>query len=83
MQEANLVHAVLAIVWTAIALGHIYIGTAGTQGAFEGMASGTVSEEWAMQHHDLWAQKMIAKGKVIEPGGERSASTAAQQPATS
>jgi len=66
MQQANLLHAGLGIVWTAIALGHIYIGTAGTQGAFEGMASGYVSEEWAVQHHDLWAEKMIAKGKVIE-----------------
>ncbi len=74
MQQANLIHAGLGIVWTAIALGHIYIGTAGTEGAFEGMASGYVSEEWALQHHDLWAEKMIANGKVIEAG---SGSTAA------
>jgi len=66
MQQANLIHSALAIVWTAIALGHIYIGTAGTEGAFEGMASGYVSEEWAVQHHDLWAKKMLDKGKVVE-----------------
>lgn len=64
MQQASLLHAGLAVVWTAIALGHIYIGTAGTEGAFEGMATGYVSEEWALQHHDLWAKKMIGKGKV-------------------
>jgi len=69
MQQASLLHAGLATVWTAIALGHIYIGTAGTEGAFEGMASGYVSEEWALQHHDLWAQKMIEKGKVIDGSG--------------
>ncbi len=74
MQQANLIHAVLAIVWTAIALGHIYIGTAGTEGAFEGMSTGYVSEEWAHQHHDLWAAKMVEKGKVIDP-----AATAAKQ----
>lgn len=79
MQQANLLHGGLAIVWTAVALGHIYIGTAGTEGAFEGMASGYVSEEWALQHHDLWAQKMIDKGKVID--GSESAGTAAAQTA--
>jgi formate dehydrogenase subunit gamma len=66
MQQANILHGGLAVIWTAVALGHIYIGTAGTEGAFEGMATGYVSEEWALQHHDLWAEKMIAKGKVIE-----------------
>ena len=39
MQQANLVHAVLSLGWTAVALGHIYIGTAGTEGAFEGMST--------------------------------------------
>ncbi len=67
MQQANLIHGALGVIWTAIALGHIYIGTAGTEGAFEGMSTGYVSEEWAHQHHDLWAEKMVAKGKVIDP----------------
>jgi len=77
MQQANLLHGGLAIVWTAIALGHIYIGTAGTEGAFEGMATGYVSEEWAVQHHDLWAEKMIAKGKVVD-GTNRTDTAEAQ-----
>lgn len=75
MQQANLVHAVLSLGWTAIALGHIYIGTAGTEGAFEGMSTGYVSTEWAKQHHDQWYDDMVAKGKVIEP--EVSAAKAA------
>ena len=66
MQQASILHAALAIGWTAIALGHIYIGTAGTEGAFEGMATGYVSEEWAIQHHDLWAKKMMDNGKVVQ-----------------
>ena len=65
--QANLVHAGIAVLWTAAALGHIYIGTAGTEGAFEGMATGYVSAEWAEQHHDLWYEKMAAQGKVLEP----------------
>ncbi len=65
MQEANLVHAVLSLGWTALAVGHVYIGTAGTEGAFEGMKTGYVSEEWAKQHHDLWAEDAAAKGQVV------------------
>ena len=77
MQQANLFHAALAIVWTAIALGHIYIGTAGTEGAFEGMATGYVSEEWAIQHHDLWAKKMMDEGKVVEDRSRAARATEA------
>lgn len=67
MQQANVIHAILAVLWTALALGHIYIGTAGTEGAFEGMSTGYVSEEWARQHHDLWYEQMASKGKILEP----------------
>ncbi|MFK8082434.1 MAG: formate dehydrogenase subunit gamma [Granulosicoccus sp.] len=65
MQQANLVHAVLSLGWTALALGHVYIGTAGTEGAFEGMKTGYVSEEWAQQHHNIWADEAVANGKVV------------------
>jgi len=64
MQQSSLIHVVAAGIWTAVALGHIYIGTAGTEGAFEGMATGYVSEEWARQHHDLWFEKIERNGKV-------------------
>ncbi len=64
MQQANLLHAALAIIWTAVALGHIYIGTAGTEGALEGMTTGYVSEEWARQHHDLWFNKVANQGEA-------------------
>ncbi|MEE9320695.1 MAG: formate dehydrogenase subunit gamma [Granulosicoccus sp.] len=75
MQQASTVHTVLTVVWTAIALGHIYIGSLGTEGALEGMSTGYVSEEWAVQHHDLWAAKMSAKGKVLELGTEYAEGT--------
>lgn len=81
MQEANVVHAVLSLVWTAVALGHIYIGTAGTEGALEGMSTGYVSTEWARQHHDQWYEEMVAEGKVIEPD-EKSASAEARKVST-
>ncbi len=75
MQQANLVHAVLSLCWAAMAVGHIYIGTAGTEGALEGMTTGYVSTEWAKQHHDLWYEKLEAEGKVIEPDEATSANS--------
>lgn len=53
-QLANIVHAVAAILYMAFAIGHIYLGTLGMEGALEGMTDGTVDENWARDHHDLW-----------------------------
>ncbi len=61
MQLANLIHGATALVWVAVALGHIYIGTLGTEGSLEGMATGYVSKEWAQQHHDLWYDEVKDK----------------------
>jgi len=58
MQWANIIHAVGAFGLTAVALGHIYIGTLGTEGSFEGMASGYVDETWAKEHHNLWYEEV-------------------------
>lgn len=78
MQNASLIHGVVATVWVAIALGHIYIGTLGTEGSFEGMAKGTVSKEWAMQHHDLWYEEITQQQTERQPvGGVSTAGTAA------
>ena len=66
LQQATIVHAIGAVIWTAIALGHIYIGTAGTEGAFQGMSTGYVTEEWARQHHDIWFDRMQQEGRVLE-----------------
>ena len=62
MQLAQLVHAAGSIVLIAVALGHIYIGTLGTEGVLEGMVTGRVDTEWAKQHHDLWYDELLAKG---------------------
>jgi len=58
MQIAHLVHSILAIVLIAFALGHIYIGTIGTEGALEGMTTGKVDTSWAKQHHDIWYEEI-------------------------
>ncbi|MGS2742201.1 formate dehydrogenase subunit gamma [Halomonas sp. LS-001] len=58
MQWANIVHAVGALGLTAVALGHIYIGTLGTAGSLEGMTTGYVDETWAKEHHNLWYEEV-------------------------
>ncbi|MDH6301823.1 formate dehydrogenase subunit gamma [Polynucleobacter sphagniphilus] len=54
MQLANLVHAIGALLMTAMAMGHIYIGTIGMQGSIDGMKTGYVDETWAKEHHEIW-----------------------------
>ena len=62
MQVANIIHASVAILFVAAAFGHIYIGTIGAQGTFEGMWTGRVSAQWAKQHQDLWYAAQIKTG---------------------
>jgi len=62
MQIAQGVHAVIAILFIALILGHIYIGTLGMESAFEAMWTGEVDYNWAKEHHDLWLEEQLAKG---------------------
>jgi formate dehydrogenase subunit gamma len=64
MQLAQMIHGIVGLVFIAIMLAHIYIGTLGMQGAFEAMGKGEVDVNWARQHHSLWLEKEIQKGRV-------------------
>jgi formate dehydrogenase subunit gamma len=44
-------------------MGHIYLGTLGTEGALQGMRTGYVDETWAKEHHELWYEDVKA-GRV-------------------
>ncbi len=59
LQITHIIHLGCAILLIIGALGHIYIGTLGTEGALEGMISGEVDEAWAKQHHDRWLEEMV------------------------
>jgi formate dehydrogenase subunit gamma len=50
MQFVQVVHGVIAVLFVAVMLAHIYIGTVGMEGAFEGMWDGTVDANWAKEH---------------------------------
>ena len=58
MQIANIIHSSAAILMTAMAMGHIYIGTIGSQGSIDGMKTGYVDATWAKEHHELWYNKV-------------------------
>jgi formate dehydrogenase subunit gamma len=60
MQLAQVVHAVVAVLFVALILAHIYIGTIGMEGAFEAMGTGEVDLNWAKEHHDLWLAEQLA-----------------------
>jgi formate dehydrogenase subunit gamma len=61
MQIAQIVHSVVAVLFIAAMLAHIYIGTIGMEGAFEAMGSGEVDVNWAREHHSLWLDQELAR----------------------
>ena len=58
MQLANIVHSSASILMTAMAMGHIYIGSIGMQGSSDGMMTGYVDATWAKELHELWYDKV-------------------------
>jgi formate dehydrogenase subunit gamma len=73
MQIAQAVHAIVAVLFVALILGHIYIGTLGMEGAFEAMGTGEVDLNWAKEHHDVWLARKLASE---DRRGEASATPA-------
>ncbi len=74
MQVAQGAHAVVAVLFVALILAHIYIGTLGMEGAFEAMGQGDVDLNWAKEHHDLWLARQLEK----ERGPGRPSTTPAE-----
>jgi formate dehydrogenase subunit gamma len=73
MQIVQGVHAIVAVLFVALILGHIYIGTLGMEGAFEAMGTGEVDLNWAKEHHDVWLARKLASE---DRQGEASATPA-------
>ncbi|MEM0950211.1 MAG: formate dehydrogenase subunit gamma [Pseudomonadota bacterium] len=61
MQYAAAWHAIVSFVLMAIIFAHIYIGSVGMEGAYDAMGTGEVKEEWAVQHHSIWAEEAKAE----------------------
>ncbi len=67
MQYAQLWHSVVAFVFMAIIIAHIYLGTMGMEGAFDAMESGEVEKQWAKEHHSLWYEEVVDEDPVSPP----------------
>jgi formate dehydrogenase subunit gamma len=78
MQAAQIAHAIVAVLFIAAMIGHIYIGTIGMEGAFEAMGTGTVDLNWAKEHHDLWLEEENARTGPNERQRQQIAATPAE-----
>ncbi len=78
MQIAEVAHSTVGMLYIAGMLVHTYMGTLGTEGAFESMVSGEVDVNWAKAHHSLWYAEEVKRGHTA-PSAKPAA--AASQPA--
>jgi formate dehydrogenase subunit gamma len=69
MQWAQSIHAIVGVIMVGLIIGHIYIGTAGMEGAFDAMWDGRVDRNWAKEHHSLWYREIT--GEPAPASGER------------
>jgi formate dehydrogenase subunit gamma len=72
LQLWTIIHAVIAMLFIAAMLAHIYIGSIGMEGAFDAMGTGEVDLNWAKEHHALWIQEQQAKGAAPADGAPRA-----------
>lgn len=76
MQNANVIHSICSLLVIAFVFGHIYLGTAGSEGAFEGMWTGEVDEGWAKQHHSVWLEDVKKQGTAPARKGDAPGTSA-------
>jgi formate dehydrogenase subunit gamma len=73
MQLAHMVHGTVAVLFVAVMVAHVYIGTIGMEGAFEAMWDGTVDVNWAKEHHSVWLDEEAGGGNAKPPSRDRMA----------
>ena len=66
MQTAQVMHAIVAMLFIALILAHAYMGTLAQEGNFESMGTGNVDVNWMKEHHDQWLADEIASGRLSE-----------------
>jgi formate dehydrogenase subunit gamma len=57
MQTTQYVHATIGVLFIAVMIAHIYIGSLGMEGAYDAMGTGEVDLAWARTHHRLWVEE--------------------------
>ena len=65
MELSHVVHVAAALVLMTVSVGHMYMGSIGTEGSLEGMKTGYVDINWVEAHHDRWAKECHDNKQVI------------------
>lgn len=65
MEIAHVIHVICALALTVVSVGHMYMGSIGTEGTLEGMKTGYVDINWADAHHDRWGKECHEKDSII------------------
>ncbi|SPH24047.1 Formate dehydrogenase, cytochrome b556(fdo) subunit [Defluviimonas aquaemixtae] len=58
MQLSQVWHGIVAFIFMAIIIAHIYLGSIGMEGAFDAVGTGEVEVQWAKEHHSLWYEEV-------------------------
>ena len=81
MEASHLLHVASAMILIVVSLGHMYLGSIGSEGALEGMTTGYVDINWADAHHDRWG-KHCHDNDLIVPATDYSRRTGRAAAAT-
>ncbi len=73
MELAEVFHGVVGVLFVALMIAHIYLGTIGMEGAFAAMSDGNVDLNWAKEHHSLWVEEEMGSGRARARGAMRPA----------
>ncbi len=65
MELSHVIHTIGALILITVSIGHMYLGSIGSEGAMEGMKSGYVDINWADAHHDRWGKKCHDENLII------------------
>ncbi len=54
LRLAQVIHGLTTVALMAVIIGHIYLGSIGTEGTLQSMTRGSVDTNWAKTHHAIW-----------------------------
>ena len=65
MELSHIIHVGAAVILIAVSLGHMYLGSVGSEGSLEAMKTGYVDINWVEAHHDRWAKECHENDLII------------------
>jgi formate dehydrogenase subunit gamma len=77
---AVLVHAIASLLTIGGFIVHVYMGLVVVKGGFGAVVRGEVTEEWARQHHALWAAEVTRSRRADGSAPGRSPTMAGDTP---